>query len=69
MYSEMNNKTFISNRFFTAEELELFKSKFGYCITEISYFSTIGEIDFSNQDEKDFLFANGYPKISARFFA
>jgi len=65
----MNSKIYISNRFFSSKELESFKSKFGYCITEISYTSTNGEIDFSNQGEKEFLLTNGYPKISARFFA
>ncbi|MFV0183977.1 hypothetical protein ACTS9U_07150 [Empedobacter falsenii] len=61
-------KTFyISERFFTIDELEKFKQKFGYAVSEISYSSSI-EIDFRKNDEKEFLFKKGYPMILARFF-
>lgn len=60
---------FISQKYFTKEELSLFSEKFGYQINEISYSSSGGEIDFSNENEKIFLLEKGYPKILARFFA
>lgn len=59
---------YISSRFFSNREIKSFFEKFGYNITEISYSSSAGEIDFSNQDEKQFLFEKGYPKILSRFF-
>ncbi len=61
-------KTFnISERYFTYTELEKFKQRFGYSVSEITYSSTI-EIDFSLKEEKEFLFRKGYPMILARFF-
>jgi len=60
---------YISHRFFTENEIQYFKTKFGYFINEIDYTTSMGEIDFSKKDEKQFLFKNGYPKILARFFA
>ena len=62
-------KYYISERFFTFEEIKMFKLKFGYDIKEIDYMSLNGEIDFSTKDEKEFLLKNGFPKILARFFA
>ena len=59
---------YISDRFFTEEELNTFNEKFGNEITEISY-SSVSEIDFSLMEEKTFLLENGYPMILARFFA
>lgn len=64
----MKIKFYISNRFFSELELLNFREKFGHNINEISY-SSSKEIDFSNKDEKTFLFKNGYPKILARFFS
>ncbi|TDX84055.1 hypothetical protein [Epilithonimonas xixisoli] len=60
---------FISQKYFTKEELSLFKEKFGYQINEISYSSSGGEVDFADENEKTFLLEKGYPKILARFFA
>lgn len=58
---------YISKKFFTKEELTNFKDKFGYEIFEIDYTSSVGEIDFSESSEKEFLFKYGIPKILARF--
>lgn len=63
------NKYYISERFFTPEEIKVFKEKHGYNIKEIYYSSFEGEIDFSDKDEKEFLMENGFPRILARFFA
>ena len=60
---------FISERFFTKEELDSFRINQGYDIKEISYSSSDGEIDFNIPDQKEFLLKEGYPKILARFFA
>lgn len=60
---------YISERFFTKDEISAFKEKHGFDLKEIEYSSTTGEIDFSVKEEKDFLLENGYPKILARFFA
>lgn len=62
-------KFFISERFFTKEELEVFEKRHGYKVSEISYSSIKGEIDFSNSEEKEFLLREGFPMILARFFA
>ncbi|WP_447951313.1 hypothetical protein [Chryseobacterium koreense] len=62
------DKYHISERFFSKEELKAFREKFGYNIKDL-YYSSSEEIDFAQEDEKDFLLENGYPKISARFFA
>lgn len=58
---------YISKSFFTVQEMDNFKDKFGYSISEISYSSSV-EIDFSKKEEKEFLFHKGYPIISARFY-
>jgi len=58
----------ISKKYFTPEELEEFKRLFNYDITDIQY-SAKCEIDFSKEDEKNFLFLKGYPRILARFFS
>lgn len=60
---------FISERFFTKEEITSFKEKHGYDIKDISYSSIEGEIDFSEPHEKEFLLKEGFPKISDRFFS
>lgn len=60
---------YISERFFTKEELSSFREKNGYDIKEISYSSSEGEIDFSDTEQKEFLIKEGFPKISARFFS
>lgn len=60
---------FISERFFTKEELTSFRKEQGYDIKEISYSSVEGEIDFSIDDQKEFLLKEGFPKILSRFFA
>ena len=60
---------FISERFFTKEELDSFRINQCYDIKEISYSSSDGEIDFNIPDQKEFLLKEGYPKILARFFA
>lgn len=65
----MIEKIFISERFFTSEELKEFEQKHGYKVTEISYSSVNGEIDFSISEEKEFLMREGFPMILARFFA
>lgn len=65
----MLEKIYISDRFFTIQELEKFEQNFGYKISSIDYSSSAGEIDFSNENEKTFLLEKGYPKILARFFA
>ncbi len=58
---------YISERFFTKDEIETFYKNFGYQIKDISYSSTGGEIDFSSKIEKEFLLKYGTPKILARF--
>lgn len=58
---------FISERFFTKEELDSFRKEHDYDIKEISYSSVEGEIDFSIADQKQFLLKYGTPKILARF--
>ena len=63
----MIKEIFISERFFTKEELDLFRSEHGYDIKEISYSSAEGEIDMSTPDQKEFLLKYGTPKILARF--
>jgi hypothetical protein len=63
----MIKKIFISERFFTKEELDLFRSEHGYDIKEISYSNTEGEIDMSTPEQKEFLLKYGTPKILARF--
>lgn len=61
-------KTFyISEHFFTKEEIYLFYKEHGYNIKEISYSSSEGEIDFSATEQKEFLLKEGFPKILARF--
>ena len=60
---------FISERYFTKEELDSFRINHGYEIKEISYSSSEGEIDFNVKDQKKFLLKEGYPKILARFFS
>lgn len=62
-------KYYISERFFTSEELKEFEQRHGYKVTEISYSSVNGEVDFSNPEEKAFLMKEGFPMILARFFA
>ena len=59
---------FISEKYFTPDEIKSFKERHNYDIKEIKYTSS-SEIDFSNKEEKDFLLQKGYPKILARFFA
>ena len=60
-------KTFyISERFFTKKEITSFRKEHGYDIKEISY-SCENEMDFSNTEDKKFLFEYGVPKILARF--
>lgn len=61
-------KFFISERFFSSEELEQFEKTHGYKVTEIGYMCA-NEIDFSDSEEKEFLMKEGFPKILARFFA
>ena len=63
----MIKKIFISERFFTKEELDLFRSEHGYDIKEISYSNTEGEIDMSTPEQKEFLLKYGTPMILARF--
>lgn len=63
----MVEKIFISAKFFTREELQEFKKRHGYEVTEISY-ACKEEIDFSQPEEKEFLMREGFPKILARFF-
>ncbi len=58
---------YISERFFSKDEIEIFYKNFGYQIKEILYSSTGDEIDFSSKSEKDFLLKYGTPKILARF--
>lgn len=65
----MLEKIYISDQFFTIQELEKFEQNFGYKISSIYYSSSADEIDFSNEIEKTFLMEKGYPKILARFFA
>ncbi|MCO5248730.1 MAG: hypothetical protein M9887_07280 [Chitinophagales bacterium] len=60
---------YISKRFLSEKELNDFYQKHAYQVTEISYTSSVGEIDFSKPEEKHFLMQKGYPKILARFFA
>lgn len=60
---------YISERFFTKEELTSFRKVHDYDIKEISYSSVEGEIDFSIADQKEFLLKEGFPKILERFFA
>ena len=60
---------YISEKYFTESEIKSFKEKYNYDLKEIEYSSTVGEIDFSQKDEKEFLLQKGYPKILARFFA
>ncbi|GIZ15292.1 hypothetical protein [Capnocytophaga catalasegens] len=62
-------KYYISERFFTKDELKSFEQKHGYKVTEIHYMCIHGEIDFSEPKEKEFLMREGFPKILARFFA
>nr|DAK36971.1 MAG TPA: Enterococcin [Caudoviricetes sp.] len=62
----MIDKIFISARFFTQEELQEFKNRHGYEVTEISY-ACKEEIDFSQPEEKEFLMKYGTPRILARF--
>jgi hypothetical protein len=64
----MTEKIYISERFFTKEELDSFVETHGYSITDISYSSTEGEIDFSSKEEKEYLLREGHPRILARFF-
>jgi hypothetical protein len=60
-------KTFyISERFFTEQELTSFREEHGYDIKEISY-SGYEEEDFSVPHQKEFLLKYGTPKILARF--
>lgn len=59
---------FISEKYFTPEELKAFKEQHKYDIKDIDYTST-KEIDFTEKEEKAFLLQKGYPKILARFFA
>ncbi len=59
---------FISERFFTNDEIKSFKNLFRFDLKDIEYSSQI-EIDFNNLEEKEFLLQKGYPKILARFFA
>lgn len=63
----MLTEIYISERFFTEEEKANFFKNHGYNITEVSYSSSDSEIDFSNPEEKSFLFQHGVPKILARF--
>lgn len=58
---------FISERFFTKEELDSFRKNHGYDVKEISYSSVEGEIDMSTSEQKEFLLKYGTPKILARF--
>jgi len=58
---------YISEKYFTTEELKAFKEQHNYDLKEIKYSTTNGEIDFSKQEEKEFLFKYGVPKILARF--
>lgn len=60
-------KFFISERFFTKEELEVFEKRHGYKVSEIHYMSSSGEIDCSDPEEKDFIMKYGIPRILARF--
>lgn len=60
---------YISERFFTQEEIYSFRKKFGYDLKEIYYSSSDSEIDFSKKVERDFLLEKGFPMILARFFA
>lgn len=64
----MLEKIYISEKFFTEDELKAFREKFGHDIKEISY-SSKSEIDFSELEEKKYLLENGHPMILARFFA
>lgn len=59
---------YISERFFTENELTHFEKKHRYKISDIKY-AAEAEIDFSSENEKNFLLEKGYPKIHARFFA
>ena len=63
----MLEKHYISERYFTDEEIKEFKAKFDYEVSSIYYASKF-EIDFSNADEKEYLLKQGYPRILARFF-
>lgn len=58
---------YISERFFTKEELELFEKTHGYKVTEGWYMSSQGEIDCSDPEEKAFIMKYGIPRILARF--
>ena len=64
----MLQKYFISKRFFTEEELTIFRERHQYDVFEISYTCSHGEIDMSVPEEKEFLMKNGHPRILARFF-
>ena len=63
----MLQTNYISDRYFTKDELKSFRNAHGFDVTEISYSSAEGEIDFSNLEEKEFLLKYGTPKILARF--
>lgn len=63
----MLEKHYISEGFFTDEEIKEFKEKFGYDIRSI-YYASKYEIDFSNSNEKEYLLKQGHPRILARFF-
>lgn len=63
----MIEKIFISERFFTSEELKKFEQRHGYKVTEISYSSVNGEIDCADPEEKEFIMKYGIPRILARF--
>lgn len=58
---------YISERFFTKEEITSFREMHGFDIKEISYSSVEGEIDMSDKSQKEFLFKYGTPMILARF--
>lgn len=63
----MESKIYISERFFTSEELKTFERRHGYAVTTIGYMCSSGEIDFSEPEEKAFLMKYGIPRILARF--
>lgn len=61
-------KHYISETFFSEDEIKAFQKKFGYDIKSISY-SSASVVDFSILEEKEYLLKNGHPMILARFFA
>lgn len=60
-------KYYISERFFTSEELKEFEQRHGYKVSEVYYVCSTGEINCADPEEKEFIMKYGIPRILARF--